>query len=152
MAIGRCPCAALEKLQAATDQRGVSRNRCLTKLGDIDDNVRIDAWIVASIIVLEAVTPILHAAEHHVSMVDLPGDRPSVTMEDYVECVQAAISSPRDTVLVAHSSSGLVGSVVAQRLRMRELVLLAAFLPRSDMSVLDEVSKCPILEDKWVAV
>jgi pimeloyl-ACP methyl ester carboxylesterase len=78
----------------------------------------------------ERVTPILLAAGHRVSTVNLPAGIPTATMEDYVESVQAAISSPRDTVLVAHSSSGLVGSVVAERLRMHELVLLAAFLPR----------------------
>jgi pimeloyl-ACP methyl ester carboxylesterase len=73
-------------------------------------------------------------------------------MEDYVESVQAAITAPRDTVLVAHSSAGLVGSVVAERIRMRELVLLAAVLPRSDMSVLEEMAKEHILQDEWAPV
>jgi pimeloyl-ACP methyl ester carboxylesterase len=100
----------------------------------------------------ERVTPILRGAGHDVSTVDLPARVPSATMEDYVESVQAVISSPRDTVLVAHSSSGIVGSVVAERLRMRELVLLAAFLPRPGMSVLEEVSKERILHDDWAPV
>jgi pimeloyl-ACP methyl ester carboxylesterase len=100
----------------------------------------------------ERVTPILLDAGHHVSMVDLPSGDPSATMEDYVESVQSAITSPRDTVLVAHSSAGLVGSVVAERLRLRELVLLAAFLPWPGMSVLEEASKCRILQDDWAPV
>jgi pimeloyl-ACP methyl ester carboxylesterase len=98
------------------------------------------------------VTPYLLAAGHQVSTVDLPAGVPSATMDNYVESVEGAIFSPRDTVLVAHSSSGIVGSVVAERLRLRELVLLAAFLPRPDMSVFEEISTHHILQDDWAPV
>jgi pimeloyl-ACP methyl ester carboxylesterase len=95
------------------------------------------------------VTPILLSAGYDVSTVDLPNGVPSATMEDYLESVQGAISAPHDTVLVAHSSAGLVASVVAERLRMREVVLLASFLPRPGMSVHEEISKEHILQDDW---
>jgi hypothetical protein len=58
----------------------------------------------------ERVTPILLAAGHRVSTVNLPAGIPTATMEDYVESVQAAISSPAIPCwwLIHHlASSGL---------------------------------------------
>lgn len=51
----------------------------------------------------------------------------------YVDAIEKALESPlNNVVLVTHSSVGLVGSVVARRLAVREVVVVvvAGFLPQ----------------------
>ncbi|BBY25196.1 hypothetical protein MSTO_54010 [Mycobacterium stomatepiae] len=60
---------------------------------------------------------------------------------DYVAVIEKAIEAPlNNVVLVAHSAAGLAASVVARRLALRELVLVAAFLPQRGVSVNERIS------------
>jgi pimeloyl-ACP methyl ester carboxylesterase len=70
---------------------------------------------------------------------------------DYVAVIEKVIEPPlNNVVLVAHSSAGLAGSVVACRLALRELVLVAGFLPQRDISVLDRIAGGErMLVDAW---
>ena len=63
---------------------------------------------------------------HKATAVALPTNGGTQT---YVSAIDAAISSPADTTLVAHSGSGVFAPIVAGRRGVRELVLLAALMP-----------------------
>ncbi|WP_165839879.1 alpha/beta fold hydrolase [Mycobacterium montefiorense] len=99
----------------------------------------------------ERVRPILVGTGHQVATVDLPSGDPWADVMDYVTAIEMAIEPPlNDVVLVAHSSAGLAASVVARRLALRELVLVAAFLPRRAVSVLERIADGErMLLDAW---
>jgi pimeloyl-ACP methyl ester carboxylesterase len=99
----------------------------------------------------ERVRPILVDAGHEVATVDLPSADPSADVMDYVAVIEKAIEPPLDNVvLVAHSSAGIPASVVAGRLALRELVMVAAFLPQRDTSVLERIADGErMLMDAW---
>lgn len=76
----------------------------------------------------------LTSLDHRAVAVDLPILDTTAGTEEYVGAIEAAIEDPSDTVVVAHSMSGLIAPVLAQRLHaqghgLRELVLLASLLP-----------------------
>ena len=90
----------------------------------------------------ERVRPILVGAGHEVATVDVPEGDPTAHVMDYVAVIEKAIEPPlNNVVLVAHSSAGLAASVVARRLALRELVLVAAFLPQPGISVDERIGR-----------
>jgi pimeloyl-ACP methyl ester carboxylesterase len=97
------------------------------------------------------VLPILEGAGHEVVTVDLPSGDPSADVMDYVAVIEKAIEQPlNNVVLVAHSSAGIAASVVARRLALRELVLVAAFLPQREISILERIAGGErMLVDAW---
>jgi len=75
------------------------------------------------------VTPELEALGHDVVAVDLPADDDSAGLEDYTDVVVDAIGDRRDLILVAQSMGGLTAPLVADRIPVDLIVLVAAMVP-----------------------
>ncbi|MCK6211547.1 alpha/beta hydrolase [Georgenia sp. EYE_87] len=80
----------------------------------------------------------LLARGHDVVAVDLPSEDESAGLEQYADTVVAAVRAAtggrsrraaEDVVLVAHSLGGFVAPLVAARIPVRRLVLVAAMVP-----------------------
>jgi pimeloyl-ACP methyl ester carboxylesterase len=97
----------------------------------------------------QRVIPELTRLGHRASAVELPSDQVTATTADLAAAISARISEPEDTVLVAHSMSGLVAPVVASALPLRELVFLAGLLPLPGSSWLDQVRTVPTMAPEW---
>ena len=90
------------------------------------------------------VAPVLKAKGYEVVEVNLPGhgkDNTSfatITLQSYVDAVKKAIGNRKNILLVGHSMGGVVISQVAEEIpaQIKELVYLAAFLPRNGESLL----------------
>lgn len=89
-----------------------------------------------------------NAPDLRVLAIDLPGrgcrpaDLATVTIADFVDSAVADIDGAglRDVVVVGHSLAGMVVPGVVTRLggqRVREMILLAAFVPPQGLSVVD---------------
>lgn len=107
------------------------------------------AWTDAS--AWQGVTPLLKAQGYEVIEVNLPGHGKdttsfaSITFKSYVDAVKSAIGDRRNIVLVGHSMAGLVISQVGEEIpsQIRELIYVAAFLPRSGESLLTMANMDP---------
>ena len=75
------------------------------------------------------VTPELAARGHDVVAVDLPADDDSAGLEEYTDVVVDAIGDRRDLVVVAQSMGGLTAPLVADRVPVDLIVLVAAMVP-----------------------
>ena len=71
----------------------------------------------------------LRARGHDVLAPDLPGDDESKTLADYADAVVEAIGDKRDLVVVGHSFGAFTAPLVADRLPVDVLVLLAGMIP-----------------------
>ena len=80
---------------------------------------------------------------YEVRTLDLPGHGAdttppdSLSLDSYTQAVIAAMDQRSEVVLVGHSMAGMVISAVAERVphRIKRLVYVAAYLPRSDESL-----------------
>src|SRR5690348_17763884 len=61
------------------------------------------------------VVPLIEAAGHKATAVDLPGDDSNAGLAAYVDIVVRAIKQPSDTVLVAQSLGGFTAPLVCAR-------------------------------------
>jgi pimeloyl-ACP methyl ester carboxylesterase len=77
----------------------------------------------------ETVANELRAAGHNAIPTDLPCDDPSAGLGDYADVVGAAISEPRDTVLVAQSLGAFTAALVCIRMPVAMLVYINAMIP-----------------------
>ena len=75
------------------------------------------------------VVPLLEDAGHEAIAVDLPGDDPDAGLQAYADLTVAACGSDPDLVVVAMSLGGFTAPLVAERVDVRQLVLLNAILP-----------------------
>ncbi|WP_166346289.1 alpha/beta fold hydrolase [Phytoactinopolyspora limicola] len=75
------------------------------------------------------VEPELRARGHDVVAPDLPADDDSATLDDYVDVVVEAVRGKRDLVVVGHSFGAFTAPLVADRLPVDMLVLLAGMVP-----------------------
>jgi pimeloyl-ACP methyl ester carboxylesterase len=73
------------------------------------------------------VVPLLHAAGHRVTAVDLPGDDPAAGIPEYVELAVAAARG--EVVLAAQSMGAFTAYPAAERLDVAHLFLLNAMIP-----------------------
>jgi pimeloyl-ACP methyl ester carboxylesterase len=71
----------------------------------------------------------LRAHGHDVVAPDLPGDDDSAVLNDYADSVVAAVGDRRDLVVVGHSFGGFTAPLVADRLPVDVLVLVAGMIP-----------------------
>ncbi|MEJ3742954.1 alpha/beta hydrolase [Actinomycetes bacterium KLBMP 9797] len=71
----------------------------------------------------------LRARGHDVVAPDLPGDDESKTLTDYADAVVEAVGGKRDLVVVGHSFGAFTAPLVADRLPVDVLVLLAGMIP-----------------------
>jgi len=75
------------------------------------------------------VVPELEVLGHEVVAVDLPCDDDRAGFPEYVDTVVEAIEDRRDLVLVAQSMAGFVAPMVATRIPVEMIVLVAAMVP-----------------------
>jgi Alpha/beta hydrolase family len=87
-----------------------------------------DAWY------WHLVTPRLEAAGHDVLALDLPVDDDRASFRDYADVVVTAVGERRGLVVVAQSLAGFVAPLVADRVPVDLLVLVAAMTPRAGES------------------
>lgn len=71
----------------------------------------------------------LRARGHDVVAPDLPGDDESKTLADYADAVVEAVGGRRNLVVVGHSFGAFTAPLVADRLPVDVLVLLAGMVP-----------------------
>jgi pimeloyl-ACP methyl ester carboxylesterase len=71
----------------------------------------------------------LRARGHEVLAPDLPGDDESNTLEDYADSVVAAAGERQNLVVVGHSFGAFTATLVADRVPVDVLVLLAGMIP-----------------------
>ena len=72
----------------------------------------------------------LRARGHDAVAVDLPCEDDSAAWWDYADAVAEAVGDRRDVVVVGHSLGGFTAPLVPTRVPVRELVLVAAMVPR----------------------
>ena len=75
------------------------------------------------------VGPRLEAAGHDVVVMDLPCDDDAAGLAEYTDVVVDAIGDHRDLVVVAQSLGGFTAPLVAERLAVDLIVLVAAMVP-----------------------
>lgn len=71
----------------------------------------------------------LRARGHDVVAPDLPADDDAKTLADYADVVVEAVGSRRDLVVVGHSFGAFTAPLIADRLPVDVLVLLAGMVP-----------------------
>jgi pimeloyl-ACP methyl ester carboxylesterase len=100
----------------------------------------------------ELVRTYLEQAGHATTAVDLPADRPDASATEFAHIVVDQIRSVSgDCVVVAHSASGILLPRIAQLRPVAALVYLAAVIPVSGMSVMDQFAASPDMFDpEWV--
>ncbi len=87
----------------------------------------------------ERLIPELEARGHQVIAMDLPIGDPSASLSDYADTVIQSLQGVNDDViLVGHSMAGMIVPLVATQRPIHRLVFLAALLPQSGMSGLDQ--------------
>jgi pimeloyl-ACP methyl ester carboxylesterase len=91
----------------------------------------------------ERVVPLLRERGHEVRTPELGFEDPQATTDSVIAAVEAVITEPEETVLVAHSAAGVVAPVIAERLPLRELVLLTSMLPATGLSFREQVASAP---------
>jgi len=92
----------------------------------------------------QAVIPVLKTQGHEVIAVNLLGHGSDATsfanisLQSYVDVVKNTIGDRKNVILVGHSMAGIVISQVAEEIpgQIKELVYLAAYLPRNGESLL----------------
>src|SRR5690242_10261887 len=67
---------------------------------------------------------------HEVIAPDLPCDDPTAGLTQYVDAVAHAVPEGDPVTVVAHSLGAFTGVLVGERLAVRELVLVAAMVPK----------------------
>jgi pimeloyl-ACP methyl ester carboxylesterase len=75
------------------------------------------------------VVSLLEEAGHEAIAVDFPADDEEVGFGEYADLTAAACGSHRDLVLVAHSLGGFTAALAAERVDVRQLVMLNAMIP-----------------------
>lgn len=85
--------------------------------------------------------PYLEAEGHKTVAMDLPIENESATLSQFADAViQAIPKTDDDIVLVGHSMAGTIIPLVAEAVKVRQLVFLAALIPYPGISTLDQFS------------
>ncbi|MBN3958907.1 alpha/beta hydrolase [Nostoc sp. NMS8] len=85
--------------------------------------------------------PYLETQGHKTLAMDLPIDNASATLSQFADVViQALPKTDDDIVLVGHSMAGTIIPLVAEAVKVRQLVFVAALLPYPGVSTLDQFS------------
>jgi pimeloyl-ACP methyl ester carboxylesterase len=77
----------------------------------------------------QLVEPPLRERGHETVAVDLPSDDPAAGWSDYVDTVAGAVGDRGGLVVVGHSLGGFTAPLVAARLPVELIVLVAAMVP-----------------------
>jgi pimeloyl-ACP methyl ester carboxylesterase len=92
----------------------------------------------------DRLAPELERLGHTVTAVELPISDPAAGASEYADAVEAQVDWSEPPVLIGHSTGGLTIPIVAARRPVRQLVFLAAMLPKPGMSANDERAAEPI--------
>ncbi len=85
--------------------------------------------------------PYLEAQGHKTVAMDLPIENESATLSQFADAViQALPKTADDIVLVGHSMAGTIIPLVAEAVKVRQLVFVAALIPYPGISTLDQFS------------
>jgi len=85
--------------------------------------------------------PYLEAQGHKTVAMDLPIENESATLSQFADAViQALPKTDDDIVLVGHSMAGTIIPLVAEAVKVRQLVFVAALIPYPGISTLDQFS------------
>lgn len=83
--------------------------------------------------------PYLEQLGHKTLAMDLPIENPSATLPQFANVViQALPKTDDDIVLVGHSMAGTIIPLVAEVVKVRQLVFVAALIPYPGISTLDQ--------------
>jgi pimeloyl-ACP methyl ester carboxylesterase len=83
------------------------------------------------------VEPLLRAAGHDTVAMDLPSGDPKAGLTEYAATVIEAIGDRRDLILVAQSMAGFTASLVASRVEVGRIDLVAAMIPAEGETLAD---------------
>ena len=92
----------------------------------------------------ERLAPELERLGHTVTAIDLPISDPAAGASEYADAIEAQVDWSEPPAIVGHSSAGLTIPIVAARRPVRQLVFLAAMLPKPGMSVNEQRAAEPI--------
>ena len=85
--------------------------------------------------------PYLEAQGHKTVAMDLPIENESATLSQFGDAViQALPKTDDDIVLVGHSMAGTIIPLVAEAVKVRQLVFLASLIPYPGISTIDQFS------------
>ncbi|WP_026735461.1 alpha/beta hydrolase [Fischerella sp. PCC 9605] len=85
--------------------------------------------------------PYLEAQGHKTVAMDLPIENASATLSQFADAViQALPKTDDDILLVGHSMAGTIIPLVAEVVKLRQLVFVAALIPYPGISTLDQFS------------
>ncbi|MGE5243943.1 MAG: alpha/beta fold hydrolase [Betaproteobacteria bacterium] len=94
----------------------------------------------------------LERGGHGTIVPTLPANEPDASATRYAAViVQALPSNVSDIIVVAHSASGLFLPLVALDARVRQIVFLAAVIPKIGASLIDQLSAEPeMMNPEWM--
>lgn len=100
----------------------------------------------------DLVVPELHYRGHQTVCPQLPINEPDASATRYADVIAEFIPSARpDTIVVAHSASGLFLPLVPGRRNVKRIVFLVAVIPRIGKSLLDQFAEeKDILNPDWI--
>jgi pimeloyl-ACP methyl ester carboxylesterase len=97
----------------------------------------------------DLLVPELKALGHNTVLVDLPVDQPEAGASVYTDRITDSITSD-DTIVVAHSASGLFLPLIPAKRRVARIVFLAAVIPQVGKSLIDQVRSEPdMMNPDW---
>jgi pimeloyl-ACP methyl ester carboxylesterase len=88
-----------------------------------------EAWYWAPVV------PLLQAAGHEAIAVDLPAGDEDATLDVYADVIASAVAGREDVRVVAHSMGAFSAPLVAERVAVSELALVAPMIPAAGESV-----------------
>ncbi|MEA5564380.1 MULTISPECIES: alpha/beta hydrolase [unclassified Anabaena] len=89
----------------------------------------------------DLLVPYLESQGHKTLTMDLPIEDTSATLSDFADAViQVMPKTDDDIVLVGHSMAGTIIPLVAEAVKVRQLVFVAALIPYPGISTLDQFS------------
>ena len=90
----------------------------------------------------DLLVPELERRKHETLRVQLPGDEPDASATRYADVIAGVIPKERDdSSVVAHSASGIFLPLVPERCPVRQLVFLAAVVPLTGKSMVDQAKE-----------
>lgn len=92
----------------------------------------------------DRLAPELERLGHTVTAVDLPISDPEAGASKYADAIEAPVDWSEPPVIIGHSTGGLTIPIVAARRPVRQLVFLAAMLPKPGVSANDQRAAEPI--------
>lgn len=96
--------------------------------------------------------PVLQQQGHETVLADLPVDQPEASATVYAQAIATAIPKGRDdSIVVAHSASGLFLPLVPELRQVHRLVFLAAVIPQIGKSLMDQTkADLPMFNPEWI--